>query len=40
MHVAFAPAPGVEWLYVNDDCVMQGGGFRWIAKDGAIASER
>ena len=40
MHVAFAPAPGVEWLYVNDDCIMQGGGFRWIAKDGAIASER
>lgn len=40
MHIALAPAPGVEWLYVNDDCSMQGGGFRWIAKDGAIANAR
>jgi hypothetical protein len=37
---AFAPAPGIEFLYINDDCDMQGGGYRAIAKDGAIAPPR
>lgn len=37
---AFAEGPGVEWLYVNDDCVMQGGGFRRIADDLSIAAPR
>jgi hypothetical protein len=36
----FAAAPGVEYLYVNDDCQMQGGGYRAIAKDAAIAPVR
>jgi hypothetical protein len=35
--LAFVDAPGVEELEVNDDCVMQGRGFRAIAEDGAIA---
>jgi len=26
--MAFAPAPGVESLYINDDCIVQGGGYR------------
>jgi hypothetical protein len=26
--VELSPAPGVESLYVNDDCVLQGGGYR------------
>ncbi|HEU0037426.1 MAG TPA: hypothetical protein VFQ53_42740 [Kofleriaceae bacterium] len=37
---AFAPAPGVEFLYVNDDCVMQGGGYRAIAADGSVGKIR
>jgi hypothetical protein len=36
----FAAAPGVEYLYVNDDCQMQGGGYRAIATDAAIAPVR
>lgn len=36
----FAAAPGVEYLYVNDDCAMQGGGYRLIAADGAITPVR
>lgn len=36
----FGAAPGIEYLYVNDDCVMQGGGYRQIAADGAIAPVR
>lgn len=39
-YLAFAPSPGIEWLHVNDDCSMQGGGFRRIAADGAIAGFR
>ena len=39
-YLAFAPAPGIEWLFVNDDCSMQGGGWRRIAADGAIAGFR
>jgi hypothetical protein len=38
--LAFAPEPGIEFLYVNDDCSMQGGGYRAIAPGGAIASIR
>lgn len=32
--------PELEWVYVNDDCSMQGGGYRDIPKDGSIASVR
>lgn len=36
----FAAAPGIEWIFVNDDCAMQGGGWRQIASDGSIAPFR
>ena len=36
----FAPAPGVEYLLVNDDCQMQGGGYRAIGAGAAIAPVR
>jgi hypothetical protein len=39
-YLAFTPAPGIEWLHVNDDCSMQGGGWRRIASDGSIAAFR
>ena len=26
--LVFAPGPGLEWVFQNDDCVLQGGGFR------------
>jgi hypothetical protein len=26
--LVFAPGPGLEWVFQNDDCVIQGGGFR------------
>jgi len=32
----FATPPGVEWAYVNDDCVMQGGDYRAVPADGSI----
>ncbi|MBL0213546.1 MAG: hypothetical protein IPQ07_06675 [Myxococcales bacterium] len=35
-----APAPPIEWVYVNDDCSMQGGGYRAIPADGSIAPFR
>ena len=38
-HLALAPAPGIEWLYVNDDCT-QGGGWRRVPADGSIARGR
>jgi hypothetical protein len=38
--LAFAPAPGIEYLYVNDDCDFNGGGYRAVAPDGRIARER
>lgn len=40
MELAFAAAPGIEYLSVNDDCSQQGGGLRQIGPDGAIASPR
>ncbi len=33
--IAFAPSPGIEWLFVNDDC-LQGGGYRQVPKDRSI----
>lgn len=33
-------APAIEWVYVNDDCIMQGGGYRAIAADGSFAPFR
>lgn len=38
--MAFMAAPGIEYLFVNDDCDQQGGGYRLIAKDGSIAKVR
>lgn len=38
--MVFGEAPGIEWLFVNDDCVMQGGGLRAIPPDGSIARVR
>lgn len=38
--LVFAAPPGIEWLYVNDDCAMQGGGLRRIPADGATARFR
>lgn len=37
-HLAFAPSPGIEWLYVNDDC-LQGGGWREVPADRSIVTE-
>lgn len=36
----FAASPGVEFLFVNDDCVIQGGGYRLVASDASIAPTR
>lgn len=36
----FAAAPGVEYLFVNDDCAQQGGDYRVIAADGSVAPVR
>lgn len=38
--LAFAPDPGIEFVFVNDDCDMQGGGYRAIDPGGAVASVR
>lgn len=37
-HLAFAPSPGIEWLYVNDDC-LQGGGWRQVPANRSIVSK-
>jgi hypothetical protein len=37
---AFAALPGVEDLSVNDDCTMQGGGYRAISEDGSVKPVR
>jgi len=37
-HIAFAPSPGIEWLYVNDDC-LQGGGWRQVPADRSIVMD-
>lgn len=36
----FTPSPGTEFLFVNDDCVIQGGGYRSVAADGSVAPVR
>ena len=38
--MAFTAEPGVEFLAINDDCIMQGGGYRRIARDGSVANVR
>jgi hypothetical protein len=38
--LSFGSGAGVEYLYVNDDCVMQGGGLRFIPPDRSIAEAR
>jgi hypothetical protein len=34
------PAREIEYVWINDDCVMQGGGYRDVPLDGSIASPR
>jgi len=34
------PGPDIEYVWVNDDCSMQGGGYRDVPKDGSIAPVR
>ncbi len=38
--MAFAASPGIEFLFVNDDCVMQGGGYRFVPPDSAVGPIR
>ena len=38
--MAFAAPPGIEFLFVNDDCVMQGGGYRFVPPDSAVGPIR
>ncbi|MCX5746875.1 MAG: hypothetical protein NT062_30765 [Proteobacteria bacterium] len=37
--LALSPAPGIEWVFVSDDCLV-GGGWREVPKDGSIANPR
>jgi len=34
--LTFGDAPGIEYVRVNDDCVIQGGGLRLIPADGSV----
>lgn len=36
-NLAFAPAPGIEWLWVNDECVIEGGGWRRVPAKPTLA---
>ncbi len=38
--LTFGGGTGIEYLYVNDDCVIQGGGLRFIPPDGSIGKVR
>jgi len=38
--LTFGEAPGIEFLFINDDCVIQGGGLRRVPRDGSIANVR
>jgi hypothetical protein len=38
--MAFTAPPGIEFLFVNDDCVMQGGGYRLMPPDGGVGAIR
>lgn len=38
--MVFAAAPGVEFVQVDDECEMKGGGYRAIGSDGALAPVR
>jgi hypothetical protein len=38
--ITFGVTPGIEHLFVNDDCIIQGGGLRRIARDGSVAGVR
>lgn len=39
-HLAFAPSPGIEWLYIDDECVLKGGGWRRIDKKATVGEVR
>jgi hypothetical protein len=34
--MAFVASPGIEFLWVNDDCSMQGGGYRFVPTDRSV----
>ncbi len=36
----FGEAPGIEFLFVNDDCIIQGGGLRRVPSDGSVSAIR
>jgi hypothetical protein len=38
--LSFGEPPGIEYLHVNDDCDIQGGGLRRIPRDGSIFAVR
>jgi hypothetical protein len=38
--LTFGELPGIEYLWVNDDCVIQGGGLRRILPDGGVHDAR
>jgi hypothetical protein len=38
--LSFGEGPGIEYLYVNDDCMIQGGGLRFIPADGSVTNVR
>jgi hypothetical protein len=38
--MAFLEAPGLEFLWVNDDCAMQGGGYRLVPADESVHAVR
>jgi hypothetical protein len=38
--MAFTAPPGIEFLFVNDDCVMQGGGYRFVPANGEVGAIR
>lgn len=38
--MAFTAAPGIEFLFVNDDCVIQGGGYRFVPGGGGVGPIR
>lgn len=39
-NLAFSAPPGIEWLYINDDCVIQGGGWRRVDAKASVGEVR
>jgi hypothetical protein len=38
--LTFGEAPGIEHLFINDDCIIQGGGLRRVPRDGSVGNVR